>query len=369
MTTAMRYLPLLSAAAGVLLALPADAAQIRSYKVGNWDIGVYTNDSTGRFSHCAAAANYKSGITLLFSVSENLEWAIGFSSPDWNLRPNREIDVEYRIDNYPMNTVTGRSVNNKLVRATLPDSVSVFNQFRYGLRLVASVDGNRPVNYNLTSTAVMLTEILNCAKQNKGAVDTPRRNEDRNDRNDRNDRPQRGPSETERDTGRGSFNDDRGTDNRTRTARGPNRDVERDTDRRPAPERDADRQPAPDRERNLDLRTAALSPETAPTSQSRSEANEIVTNILRRANIADFQVQRTEQLSDNFRAKYDSVWKADGVTGTLRVLADNRASTVDRIRADVIASDAAACKGKFASGALPAMQGSQSITIYTSCEG
>ena len=35
----------------------------------------------------------------------------------------------------------------------------------------------------------------------------------------------------------------------------------------------------------------------------------------------------------------------------------------------MISSDAVTCKGKFASGALPAMSGSQSQTIFTSCEG
>lgn len=346
----------------------ANAAEIRSYKVANWDIGVYTFDQNGRFSHCAAASRYKSGITLLFSVTETLEWAIGFSSPDWNLRPNREIDVEYRVDGGRMNTVTGKSVSNKLVRAPLPDSVDLFNQFRYGNRLVASVDGNREVLFNLTSTARMLTEILNCAKEYKGYVantprrgpreddrdDGPRRAPDTNDRDDDN-RPQRGPREGDRET------DSRPRqDNQNRTATGS-----RDTVRTArAPERDAD-EPAPRRNPVQN----AVAPATGPTPESRAEATTIASDILRRANITDFQIQRPEDQAENFRRKYDVVWKADGVTGTLRVLAGNRAANVEAIRADVISSDVSACKGKFASGALPAMPGSQSISIFTSCDG
>ncbi|XIA65443.1 hypothetical protein ACFIOY_03690 [Bradyrhizobium sp. TZ2] len=33
-----------------------------SINVGNWKGGAYTNDQTGAFSHCAAGAQYASGI-------------------------------------------------------------------------------------------------------------------------------------------------------------------------------------------------------------------------------------------------------------------------------------------------------------------
>lgn len=208
----MRKLTMALAAAAALAASGASAEQIRSYKVGNWDVGVYTNDKTGRFTHCASAVRYKSGITLLFSVTDTLEWAIGFSSPDWDLRQNRQIDVEFSIDGRRRHVVTGRAVTRTLVRATLPDNAALFNQFRYGLRLVASVDGSREVLYNLTSTAAMLTDILNCAKRYKGYVANARNDRDnRSDRNDRNDRDDRDgdnrPGVSERDTGENDRND------------------------------------------------------------------------------------------------------------------------------------------------------------------
>jgi len=44
----------------------AFAKKIYSLKSGNWKGGAYTNNRTGRFSHCAASVKYKSGILLLF---------------------------------------------------------------------------------------------------------------------------------------------------------------------------------------------------------------------------------------------------------------------------------------------------------------
>lgn len=216
----MRRFTMALAAVAVFAASSAEAEQIRSYKVGNWDVGVYTNDNSGRFTHCAAAVKYKSGITLLFSVTDTLEWAIGFSSPDWDLKQGREIDVEFTIDGGRRNTITGRAVTRTLVRATLPDNAALFNQFRYGYRLRASVDGNREVNYNLTSTAAMLTDILNCAKRYKGYVaNTRNERNDRNDRNDRSDRNDRNdgnnenrPGVSERDTGQNNNNNNDNSD-------------------------------------------------------------------------------------------------------------------------------------------------------------
>jgi hypothetical protein len=161
---------LLAVAALTMLAIPANGAVIQQYKVAEWQLGAYTHDQSGRFSHCAAAGRYRNGITLLFSVSESLEWAIGFSSPDWNLRQGRQFDVEFRIDGGRAHHVSGRAVNHRLIRATLPDSAELFNQFRKGNQLVARVEGNPDARFNLTNTSAMLAEVLNCAKKHKGYV-------------------------------------------------------------------------------------------------------------------------------------------------------------------------------------------------------
>lgn len=337
----------LAVAALTMLAAPANGAVIQQFKVAEWQLGAYTNDRNGRFSHCAAAGRYRNGITLLFSVSETLEWAIGFSSPDWNLRQGRQFDVEFLIDGGKAYSVNGRAVNNRLIRATLPDSAELFNQFRRGNQLVARVEGNPEVRFNLTNTSAMLSEVLNCAKKYKGYVASTA---------NRNQRAQ------ERDTGsdnRPRQNDNRGTGTSSGNVDGDNRNArlrDRDDDMPNRFQQDQQQQPQ------------QAPANIGPTDESRAEATELATNILRRANIPDFQIQKPDQLTATFRDKYDVVWKAEGITGTLRVLAGPRAATLDKIRADLIASDVAACKGRFASGVLPATSGSQAVTIQTSCD-
>ncbi len=364
----MRALAIATFAAAVSLAVPANAATIINYKVSGWDMAAFTDDRSGRFTHCAASARYRSGILLLFSLTDSFRWSIGFSSPDWNLRQGRDFDVDFRIDGGRLNTVRGIAANNRLIRATLPDSVGLFNQFRQGLRLVVRVDDNAPVTFNLTDTNVMLTEILRCAQKYKGYVartgdrppsaprdaspretgprDLTPNNSVQRDANPRQDN--RTPLQ-ERNTGVGSSGTYRESIDDNRVARRPDRDT--DT---PRPQN----QPTP---------PPSNTPTVGPTAESRAEAVEIATDILRRANFT-FEMQKPEQLADNLRNKYDAVWRSDGILGTLRILSGSRDNTVDKIRGELIASDAGTCKGKFASGALPAMSGSQSQTIYTSCE-
>lgn len=319
----MRKLALATTAAIFLATAPAGAAKIDSFKVANWTVGSYTNNNTGRFSHCAASGRYRNGLTLIFTVTESLNWGISFLNPEWNIREGRTIDIDFKIDNGRVNYARARAVNSKQIVAKLPDSSELFNQFRYGSRLIVSINDGRPVPFNLSDTNAMLTEILRCAQRYKGYADRggSRSNQGDRDLASRDDRLSRIPDDD--DDLRGGRKQQQQTGNQ---------------------------------------------PGTGPSAESRAEAMEIAANILRRANF-DIQVQKPEQLSEELRNKFDAVWRGEGMLGTLRILSGSRATTLDRVRGGLISSDAVTCKGKFASGALPAMSGSQSQSIFTSCEG
>ena len=55
--------------------------------VGNWKGGAYTDDKSGAFSHCAAAASYQNGIIFLVSVGQDYSWTLGFAHENWKLTP------------------------------------------------------------------------------------------------------------------------------------------------------------------------------------------------------------------------------------------------------------------------------------------
>ena len=141
----------------------ADARTVGKTKIQNWDVAAHVSDSSGKFTHCASAAKYKSGITLLFSVDRRIEWAVGFSSPEWRLTPGNAYKVVYKIDGGPSRTGIGRAVSPLLVRMGVPDDDRL-NEFRVGLMLAVTT-GTKMVKFKLTDTNKMLDALFECAKQ------------------------------------------------------------------------------------------------------------------------------------------------------------------------------------------------------------
>jgi hypothetical protein len=158
----------------VLAASAASAAEIAKIQVNNWRGGAFTNDKTGAFSHCAASANYKSGITLLFSVSADRTWSMGFSSPSWEFTPGTRYPVEYWVDEGQRLKGTALAKTPKLAQVFLPANDSLFAAFRQGQMLRVAAEKQTLV-FRLTDTSELLTTLLKCANdhQNRRAVPNP----------------------------------------------------------------------------------------------------------------------------------------------------------------------------------------------------
>jgi hypothetical protein len=153
----------------------AQSATMWNDKIGNWSVGAYTFDNkVGGFSHCAALASYQNGILLMFSVTKDFHWTIGFANPKWNIRPGTQYNVSYWVDNGPAEFATPTAIRDDLVLAVLPDNVALFNSFRYGHILYVKVRDTEldPIPFNLTSTSQMLTFLLRCA-QSGGVKPSP----------------------------------------------------------------------------------------------------------------------------------------------------------------------------------------------------
>src|SRR3982751_6942193 len=54
-----------------------------SINVGNWKGGAYTHDQSGAFTHCAAGAQYASGIYFAVTIDNKAAWSLGFAHEGW----------------------------------------------------------------------------------------------------------------------------------------------------------------------------------------------------------------------------------------------------------------------------------------------
>lgn len=147
----------------------AEAARYKKLKIGAWEGGIYINDKTGEFSHCAVSANYKSGITLLFSVTRSYNWQVGFSKKSWNLTIGNKYPVRYQVDRRKILNGTARAATKNLAIIKLPASSNLFNQMRRG-RVLKVKAGKDLLKFNLTGTNRMLSKLLNCSKRNNRLV-------------------------------------------------------------------------------------------------------------------------------------------------------------------------------------------------------
>jgi hypothetical protein len=140
-------------------------APLRNFRVRAWYAGAYSDDSTGAFSHCAANASYKSGITVVFGITKNARWTVGFANPQWRLSKGATYDIAFTVDDMPPIAAKAYAISATHVSVVLQDSSELFARFRRGnVLLVAAAD--RVFSFNLTGTSQLLPVLLRCAMQN-----------------------------------------------------------------------------------------------------------------------------------------------------------------------------------------------------------
>jgi S1-C subfamily serine protease len=91
-----------------------------SIKIGFWTGGAYTDDKTGAFSHCAAAAPYLSNIGVIISQNISDQWNIGFVSPSFQLTAGETFPIEATFDGQAHLRLFGTAASPQVVIAPLP---------------------------------------------------------------------------------------------------------------------------------------------------------------------------------------------------------------------------------------------------------
>lgn len=148
-----------------LLSLPANAAgPFGKIVVGNWSGGSFTNDQTGAFSHCAVSARYKSGVTMLTSVTSQFIWLLGFSKPEWKLRTGETLKLQLVFDRSSTIDVTANIKSPTLLTIAMPAQSNLIEAFRKG-QLLELVANDARYTFALTSTGEMLPALVECVKQ------------------------------------------------------------------------------------------------------------------------------------------------------------------------------------------------------------
>jgi hypothetical protein len=142
---------------------------LSTFKVGNWSAGAYSVAGSMAFDHCAGAANYKSGITLVFAVSRTFQWSMGLYNQSWQLAQGSTYQVNYAIDASGPTLAKAVAIGPSQVEIPLAPNVTLFQRFMHGEQLKVNAASQNFV-FDLTNTIELLPDLLRCVENYVGAA-------------------------------------------------------------------------------------------------------------------------------------------------------------------------------------------------------
>jgi len=142
---------------------------LSTFNVGNWSAGAYSVPGSMAFDHCAGAANYKSGITLVFAVSRTFQWSMGLYNQSWQLAQGSTYQINYAVDASGPTLAKAVAIGPNEVEVPLAPNVTLFQRFMHGEQLKVTAASQNFV-FNLTDTIVLLPDLLRCVENYVGAA-------------------------------------------------------------------------------------------------------------------------------------------------------------------------------------------------------
>ncbi|TPQ36830.1 serine protease [Bradyrhizobium guangdongense] len=162
----MRKLWGIACAVQLALAGPAHAAgPFGTITIGNWIGGAFSNDETGAFSHCAATAPYANGVVLVIGQNASGAWLLGFGSPSFRLNKGDSAPIDVIFDGQEQARLFAIANNSNSMTAILP--LNVARTLQKSSLMVVTVNGSKPLQFQLTSTAPVIAAVANCVTKVK----------------------------------------------------------------------------------------------------------------------------------------------------------------------------------------------------------
>lgn len=165
----------LSSSLGMVLAfsavasISAEARTYKTFKVGAWSGIAHVSSKTGAFTHCTGSARYNSGIKLIFSISRNQKWGVGFAKESWELIAGKNYPIQYQVDRMDIRGGVAKALDSNLAVIKLPGDSRLFAQMRYG-RLLKIKAGSDLLKFRLRSTNHLLKALYRCSQVYRDVV-------------------------------------------------------------------------------------------------------------------------------------------------------------------------------------------------------
>jgi hypothetical protein len=140
---------------------------LATFSVGNWSGGAYSVPGSMAFDHCAASAEYKSGIALIFAVSRTFQWSMGMYNPAWQLAQGTSYQITYAVDGSGPTIAKAVAIGPSQVEIPLAPNVTLFQRFMHGNQLTINAASDHFL-FDLTKTIELLPDLLRCVENYVG---------------------------------------------------------------------------------------------------------------------------------------------------------------------------------------------------------
>ena len=132
--------------------------------VGNWIGGAFSDDNTGKFSHCAATSTYGSGVSLVVGHNAANSRLLSFASPAVKFNKGDTIPIDVIFDGQAQARLFATANNNIMITAIMPPNVA--QAFQKASLMVATA-GRSALQFNLNSTGPLLAVLASCVSKVK----------------------------------------------------------------------------------------------------------------------------------------------------------------------------------------------------------
>lgn len=276
----------ISLLAGTLWLGPAQAVLLDSTMVRDWKIGAYGDDETRDFTHCAMIAEYRNGVTLIFSIGANGQWWMNLANDNWRLTEGDRYNFDIDLDGARGRRWFGKAISPTVLNVPLSDQSSLFELFSGSYRMTIRT-ASSTFQFNLDNSRIGLEAVLDCTRRHA----------------------------------KDPFN-------ANPFASSPSRPASRGSD-----------------------------------EAFYSEGAIVMTNMLSNIGMTGHQLLPVQTLREKFQG-YHAVWVGAGASGGVRIVPD--ATSIAGLGAELLASSAQACDGKFASG--KSSEGDNALKIAAVCQ-
>jgi S1-C subfamily serine protease len=159
------------------VAAAADSERWHDFEVAGWSAAVFGDSETGKFANCMAWGEYKNKVSFHIAVYPDYQWALGFTSPDWNI-PEAKLNVAYRFDEGQWFVGTVRTTARNFFVLDMPSNSTQVTLFRRS-RLMELSSSQGTYYFSLDGTARALSSLAECVRiatsiENGTYVEEPR---------------------------------------------------------------------------------------------------------------------------------------------------------------------------------------------------